>query len=74
MGTIRKSTKCFFIASFQDGTYLQKLIQPVTADKGQKRTLEDLLNDFSTPVRKAGKCFLRSMVGKRFCILLEPDF
>ncbi len=43
-----------FKCSLQDGTYLQKLIQPMT-DKGQKRTLQDLLNDFSTPVRKAGR-------------------
>lgn len=37
----------------QDGTYMQKLIQPIT-DAGQKRTVQDLLADFTTPVRKAG--------------------
>lgn len=39
----------------QDGySYLQKLITPLN-DKGQRKTLKDLLEDFSTPVRKAGK-------------------
>lgn len=37
----------------QDGTYLQKLIQPI-GDAGQKRTVQDLLDDFTSPVRKAG--------------------
>lgn len=32
---------------------MQKLIQPIT-DAGQKRTVLDLLADFTTPVRKAG--------------------
>lgn len=36
------------------GTYFQKLIAPLT-EKGQKKTLQDLLAEFSTPVRKAGK-------------------
>uniref|UniRef100_U5EVK4 Autophagy protein 5 n=1 Tax=Corethrella appendiculata TaxID=1370023 RepID=U5EVK4_9DIPT len=35
-----------------DGSYLQKLITPNT-ETGQKRTLQDLLDDFSTPGRKA---------------------
>ncbi|KAL1380265.1 hypothetical protein pipiens_014335 [Culex pipiens pipiens] len=35
-----------------DGTYQQKLVAPGT-ESGQKRTLQDLLEDFSTPVRKA---------------------
>jgi len=35
-----------------DGTYFQKLITPTT-EKGQKRTILDLLSEFSTPVRKA---------------------
>ncbi|CAO1396232.1 unnamed protein product [Diamesa hyperborea] len=35
-----------------DCTYSQKLIAPL-ADKGQKRTLLDMLMDFSTPVRRA---------------------
>ncbi len=43
-----------FTLYLQDGTYLQKLIQPTT-DSGQKRTVQDLLDDFGTPVRKAGK-------------------
>lgn len=38
----------------QDGTYFQKLITPLT-EKGQKKTLQDLLSEFSTPVQKAGK-------------------
>lgn len=46
----------FFIIYFQDGTYTQKLIPPLT-EAGQKRTLEDLLEDFSTPVRKAGNFY-----------------
>lgn len=44
-----------FVFAFKDGTFLQKLIQPNSPDKNQKRTLQDLLNDFSTPARKAGK-------------------
>ncbi|XP_050090639.1 autophagy protein 5 [Anopheles aquasalis] len=36
----------------EDGTYQQKLVAPST-ETGQKRTLQDLLDDFSTPVRKA---------------------
>uniref|UniRef100_A0A182Q286 Autophagy protein 5 n=1 Tax=Anopheles farauti TaxID=69004 RepID=A0A182Q286_9DIPT len=36
----------------EDGTYQQKLVAPSTAT-GQKRILQDLLDDFSTPVRKA---------------------
>ncbi|EAA05542.4 autophagy protein 5 isoform X2 [Anopheles stephensi] len=36
----------------EDGTYQQKLVAPSTAS-GQKRLLQDLLDDFSTPVRKA---------------------
>lgn len=38
----------------QDGTYAQKLIPPAT-EKGQKKTLTDLLEEFSTPVRRAGR-------------------
>lgn len=40
----------------QDGySYLQKLITPLT-EKGQRKTLKDLLDEFSTPVKKkAGK-------------------
>lgn len=45
----------FCLLYLQDGTYLQKLIQP-TNEAGQKRTVQDLLDDFGTPdVRKAGK-------------------
>lgn len=36
----------------EDGTYLQKLISPTT-DSGQKRTVQDLLEDFSNASRKA---------------------
>ncbi|XP_037038701.1 autophagy protein 5 isoform X2 [Bradysia coprophila] len=37
----------------EDGTYLQKLIPP-TNEAGQRRTVQDLLDDFGTPdVRKA---------------------
>lgn len=43
----------FHVLVLQDGTYMQKLIQPIT-DAGQKRTVQDLLADFTTPVRKAG--------------------
>lgn len=45
-----------YSAFAQDGTYIQKLIQPIT-DAGQKRTVQDLLADFTTPVRKAGTYF-----------------
>jgi autophagy-related protein 5 len=42
----------------QDGySYLQKLITPLT-EKGQKKTVRDLLAEFSTPVREAGKHFV----------------
>lgn len=37
----------------QDGTYLQKLVQPT--DNGTKRTVHDLLEDFSSPTEKAGE-------------------
>lgn len=33
---------------------MQKLISPIN-EAGQKRTLDDLLNDLSTPSRQAGK-------------------
>lgn len=36
----------------EDGSYQQKLVAP-SSEAGQKRTLQDLLEDFSTPVRKA---------------------
>lgn len=36
----------------EDGTYQQKLVAPSTT-AGQKRTLQDLLDEFSTPVKKA---------------------
>ncbi|CAD7086877.1 unnamed protein product [Hermetia illucens] len=36
----------------EDGTYMQKLISPIN-EAGQKRTLDDLLNDLSTPSRQA---------------------
>lgn len=48
----------FFFFVKKDGTYRQKLVTPVNAsaeNSGQKRTVQDLLNEFSTPVRKAGK-------------------
>lgn len=55
MNAIVYLTKYIFTLLIQDGTYLQKLIQPTT-DSGQKRTVQDLLDDFGTPgVRKAGK-------------------
>ncbi|XP_063709568.1 autophagy protein 5 [Culicoides brevitarsis] len=41
----------------EDGTYRQKLVTPISTSAengaGQKRTVQDLLNEFSTPVRKA---------------------
>lgn len=40
----------------QDGTYLQKLVTPQN-ENGMKRTVHDLLEDFSTPVQKAGMIF-----------------
>lgn len=45
-----------FNSHSQDGySYLQKLITPLN-EKGQRKTLKDLLDDFSTPVkRKAGR-------------------
>lgn len=44
----------FFLFDTQDGySYLQKLITPLT-EKGQRKTLKDLLVEFSTPVRTAG--------------------
>ena len=48
------------ISHAQDGTYFQKLIAPLT-EKGQKKTLQDLLSEFSTPVRKAGKKIFPSL-------------
>lgn len=36
----------------EDGTYIQKLIAPLN-ESGQKRTIQDLLTEFSTPVRHA---------------------
>ena len=50
----------------QDGSYLQKLIAPLT-EKGQKKTLQDLLSEFSTPVRKAG---MKNI--SKFCLLFLP--
>uniref|UniRef100_A0A336JYM0 Autophagy protein 5 n=1 Tax=Culicoides sonorensis TaxID=179676 RepID=A0A336JYM0_CULSO len=41
----------------EDGTYRQKLVSPINTNSdanGQKCTVQDLLNEFSTPVRKAG--------------------
>lgn len=49
---------------FKDGTFLQKLIQPNSPDKNHKRTLQDLLNDLSTPARKAGKYLLKIVLAK----------
>jgi hypothetical protein len=59
----------------QDGSYLQKLIAPLT-EKGQKKTLQDLLSDFSTPVRKAGKnpSPLPPFVSSTFSSLHFPAF
>lgn len=44
----------YIFALLQDGTYLQKLISP-NNDGGTKRTVQDLLDDFSTSTHRAGK-------------------
>lgn len=43
----------FMISFFQDGTYFQKLITPNTAT-GQKKTFQNLLEEFSNPAKRAG--------------------
>lgn len=42
-----------FLPDLQDGTYSQRLILPQN-ESGTKRTVQDLLGDFSTPAQKAG--------------------
>lgn len=52
-------------ALLQDGTYLQKLIAP-NNDGGTKRTVQDLLEDFSTSTHRAGELThdpFRSIIG-----------
>lgn len=44
---------CFFLP--KDGTYLQKLVSPVGEEKNKKRTVKDLLDDFSTSTERASK-------------------
>lgn len=48
---------------------MQKLIQPVS-DSGHKRTVQDLLDDFSTPVRKAGKPAFDRFLGEHSVFFL----
>lgn len=50
----RLRTNLLYLLCFQDGTYSQKLISP-NNDGGSKRTVQDLLDDFSTPTHRAGK-------------------
>lgn len=69
---INKTTLALFKIELclQDGTYLQKLIQPIS-DAGQKRTVQDLLGDFTTPVRKAGNFLL--LLTYLYCDFYEPQ-
>lgn len=48
------SNEFILFALPKDGTYLQKLISP-NIDGGTKRTVQDLLEDFSTSTHQAGK-------------------
>lgn len=48
------SNEFILFALLQDGTYLQKLISP-NIDGSTKRTVQDLLDDFSTSTHQAGK-------------------
>lgn len=53
----------------QDGTYVQKLVTP-NSEHGMKRTVQNLLDDFSTPAKKASKFvrFLNSICCRKYTI------